>query len=501
MGSRQKIQFEDFCQQTSIHGWSFLQFRGFGCFQVLFWVAIIVCSFGGCMYMISLNVQEFKEATIEFETISLTENLDEIFFPSIYVINSNQERKSYLMAMIQENNLTEVLDEKKLIRFLLNSTNNRQKDPQVEELWKGILQSPVTSQLFDYFVEQNQDKHPKQYALKSLHHNHSFQYKTPDQLIAERKAIAEGSPKSFLGNILSHTNLDDFLIRYAFPGSGILHVGGARADNGLRRNRFTPYFKKPKDVNQFQSLKPYVKNGMKKGVTLLLDAEVYDNTFLHQKGPGFQLGINHPLDVSQALSSGCFLQPGKEVLVAITATVIKTSKEVRQRFDYTGTNCHFDDEVELDHFPKVWYRYSMNNCLLESYVQKVEELCNCSDVVAETKPLDVCTGDGVTCIGVNDIGQENGIRNKGQHMPCLANCNDIVYSTSVSTATYNNVRNFNYYYGYEFCLVLKKIMRSCNTFKKLSLNERYPGICTNLKPLQKMEFTCEKSFISIKVRY
>ena len=143
----------------------------------------------------------------------------------------------------------------------------------------------------------------------------------------------------------------------------------------------------------------------------------------------------------------------------------------------------------------------MNNCMLESYVQKVEELCNCSDVVAETKPLDVCTGDGVTCIGVNDIGQENGIRNKGQHMPCLANCNDIVYSTSVSTATYNNVRNFNYYYGYEFCLVLKKIMRSCNTFKKLSLNERYPGICTNLNPLQKMGFTCEKSFISIKVRY
>ena len=79
MGSKRKIQFEDFCQQTSIHGWSFLSFRGYGLFQALFWVTIIASSFGGCMYMISLNVQEFNEATIEFETISLTESLATAF--------------------------------------------------------------------------------------------------------------------------------------------------------------------------------------------------------------------------------------------------------------------------------------------------------------------------------------------------------------------------------------------------------------------------------------
>ena len=504
MGSKQKIRFEDFCQQTSIHGWSFLQFRGFGIFQVLFWITIIVISLGGCLYMIFSNVHEFNEATVEFETKSLTESLDEIFFPSIFIINSNQQRKSYLMAMIQENNLTEVLDLQDLIQFLIDSHHEGgQVDPQVEELWKGILKSPVTSQLFDYFVEQNQDKRPKQYFSWKLNHNHSIQYKTPDQLNEARKAIAEEafwSPKSYLSNILSHTNLDDFLINYKFAGSGIFHVGGGRADNGLKRNRLTPYFQKPEDTSQLHTLKPFVKNGIKNGIDLLLDAEVYDHIFLYHKSIGFQLGINHPFDVSLASSSGCFVQPGKQVLVAVKASVIETSKKIRQRFDYNGTKCHFDDEVELDHFPRETFRYSMNNCMLESFVQKVEELCNCSHLVAETKPLKGCTGDGMTCIDDNDIGQENGIKSQGQYIPCLANCNDIEYSTSVSTSTYNNVHNFNYYYGYEFCLVLKKIMRSCQTFKRLTLDEKYPGICTSLNPFQLLDFSCNRSFISFKVR-
>ena len=503
MGSNRKIQFEDFCQQTSIHGWSFLQFRGFGFFQVLFWVTIIATSFGGCMYMISSNIQEFNKATVEFETLSLTENLDDIFFPSIFVINSNQQRKSYLMAMIQENNLTEVLDVKKLIRFLIDSHENHQPDPQVEELWTGILKSPITSQLFDYFVKQNQDIHPTQYSSKNLYHDHNIQNKAPDQLIAARKAIAEEaftSPKSYLSNILSHTNLDDFLINFEFSGEGILHYGGGRADNGLKRNRFTPFFIMLEDVHRLTTLKPFVKNDISNGVTLLLDAEVYDYTALYQKSIGFQLGISHPFDVSLASSSGCFLQPGKQVLVAVKASVIETEKEIRQRFDYNSTKCHFDDEVELDHFPRASFRYSMNNCMLESYVQKVEELCNCSHLVSETKSLEICTGHGISCVSKNHIGRENDIKNKGEQIPCLANCNDIVYSTSVSTATYDNVRNFNYDIGQEFCLVLKKILRSCQTFKKLTLNERYPGICTTAQPYQSMDFSCNRSFISFKVR-
>ena len=145
----------------------------------------------------------------------------------------------------------------------------------------------------------------------------------------------------------------------------------------------------------------------------MLDAEVFDKTV--SIGPrGFQLGVPHPLDVSLASSSGVYIQPGKEVFVAVTASIIETGKEVRQRFGYNSTKCHFDDEVELDHFPTSWYRYSMNNCMLESYVQKVEELCNCSDIVAGTKRLEVCSGDGLRCAASK--GRHYGIRNKGQQM-------------------------------------------------------------------------------------
>ena len=59
---------------------------------------------------------------------------------------------------------------------------------------------------------------------------------------------------------------------------------------------------------------------------LNVDAEVYDTTYLYQKSVGFQLGINHPFDVSLASSSGIFLQP---VLFAVKASVIETKKEIR----------------------------------------------------------------------------------------------------------------------------------------------------------------------------
>ena len=129
------------------------------------------------------------------------------------------------MAMIQENNLTEVLDVKNLIRFFIDSHHDRQTDPKVEELWKGILHSPVTSQLFDYFVEQNQDKHPKQYASRHLYHDHSVQTMTPEQLISARKMLIEkpfSSSNSYLSNILSHTNLDDLPLNVSF--SYIYHM-------------------------------------------------------------------------------------------------------------------------------------------------------------------------------------------------------------------------------------------------------------------------------------
>ena len=63
------------------------------------------------MYMISSNIQEFNKAKVEFETLSLTEKLDEILFPSIVASSSGIFLQPVLFAV-----KASVIETKKEIR-------------------------------------------------------------------------------------------------------------------------------------------------------------------------------------------------------------------------------------------------------------------------------------------------------------------------------------------------------------------------------------------------
>ena len=46
--------------------------------------------------LITWNTQEFLEATVDFNTLSMTTPMAEVFFPAIFVINKNiHTRKSF----------------------------------------------------------------------------------------------------------------------------------------------------------------------------------------------------------------------------------------------------------------------------------------------------------------------------------------------------------------------------------------------------------------------
>ena len=142
----------------------------------------------------------------------------------------------------------------------------------------------------------------------------------------------------------------------------------------------------------------------------------------------------------------------------------------------------------------------MDNCLTESYIQKIEEACNCSHTTASEKPKRVCTGKDYECEIHNHIryGHKTTIKSRNEHLHCYSNCNDQEFSTAVSTATYNIMSNFRFHHGIEFCQVFKKILRSCRKYKKFALNEFYPGLCNNFKKYQEDHFKCV-SFHEFKV--
>ena len=60
----------------------------------------------------------------------------------------------------------------------------------------------------------------------------------------------------------------------------------------------------------------------------------------------------------------------------------------------------------------------------------------------------------------------------------MANCVDHKYDVRLTTASYPNFRAF--VNGPEFCIVYNKLVKSCQSEKRITLQENYPDLCEHL---------------------
>ena len=125
----------------------------------------------------------------------------------------------------------------------------------------------------------------------------------------------------------------------------------------------------------------------------------------------------------------------------------------------------------------------MSNCLFEATLQRIEKECNCvpryfSDVVPE---LEVCQGQRTSCMNkfFDLMGDDRTVFENGIEKVCLANCIDQKYDVRVTSAAYANKLAF--IHSPAFCLVYEKVLKSCQTEKRFTLEENYPDICSLLK--------------------
>ena len=58
---------------------------------------------------------------------------------------------------------------------------------------------------------------------------------------------------------------------------------------------------------------------------------------------------------------------------------------------------------------------------------------------------------------------------------CLANCIDQKYDATMTHASYPN--HNSYLKSSDFCIVYNKLLKSCQSEKKLILDESYPDLC------------------------
>lgn len=109
-------------------------------------------------------------------------------------------------------------------------------------------------------------------------------------------------------------------------------------------------------TNYTRTIKPGIQLGKENGLTLLLDAEVYDYAFSPQRGEGFKLAIHSHMDQPIMALSDIDLSPGFVTQLSVTPTLRDTTNAARWRFSPEERGCYFDGELEFKYLPSSLYR-------------------------------------------------------------------------------------------------------------------------------------------------
>lgn len=88
--------FENFCQNTSLHGWIYIGEKTASKLQKSFWIFTVFMSILLAIFLAYKQTKDFTNATIVTTLDSIDVPLTEIYFPSVVLCNNNQIRQSYL---------------------------------------------------------------------------------------------------------------------------------------------------------------------------------------------------------------------------------------------------------------------------------------------------------------------------------------------------------------------------------------------------------------------
>ena len=121
--------------------------------------------------------------------------------------------------------------------------------------------------------------------------------------------------------------------------------------------------------NYSETIGPGIQLGKENGLTLLLDAEVYDYAFSPQKGEGFKLAIHSHMDQPIMALSDIDLSPGFVTQLSVTPILRDTTDDAKWRFSPAERGCYFDQELEFKYLPSSLYRYLVNNNSLGSSLE------------------------------------------------------------------------------------------------------------------------------------
>jgi len=474
-----RMTLSEFCERTSLHGWRYI-FGDKSPWKYC-WIAIVIGSNIIAGFFIFYATSDFTKSTVVTTIHSTTVPLSEVFFPAVTVCNINQVRKSFFTELGINNNM-------EIIKLLYEQYYNG-SDRVLTEKEEAYVKSLFTSEAY----------------VKNEFHYHSvtkkdiFDHKTNWTLYLERF-------REFIEKGAQFTRLavqEPWGVMILQASFGNIKMDGASTD-------FNPYF--GTDYGICSIIKPQTafdptleglpywnkvfgkinwaiqkgaQVGKANGLSMLLDTESFDYTFHLKAGEGFKIAIHHHLDQPIMSIKELDISPGSVFQIAVTPTLLSTSESAIKRFHPKERGCYTEGELPLKYLPSKLYRYEMSNCLFEAAYEEILEQCNCTPsfhaLGYKEKPR-ICSGPGLTCMNriIMGIGNYNRVGpNKDE---CLAACEDQTNSVSVTSSSFPNSETF--VRREEFCLVVKKLERTCKSMKYEMIVKKFPKLCEAIKSVQ-----------------
>ena len=338
----------DFCSKTSIHGLSYIvgEFR---ILQRIFWAVV-------SFVMIGIGIVFFTDGCKEFFTSQMTSintttaPLKDLYFPSIYVCNINQVS----MAKLAQMGL-----------YAKSNDNQKQKDMTADLFWNYVKGNTT---IYKENITQNVDFSLFENLMAKIGWNQDTTFldvasqKPKDALL--RVTWKDYPPKYYFQSFLSLTD---------YGACGLI-IPNLDFENELTKDMTDRQYS-----GKLLSI-PHngVRNGVKNGLEIFADAEVFDYAYFFRDSSGFMIGMAKNNDKAIINQRGFYVRPGTTNSISMTANIMKATDTVISRLSPDLRTCYTESEFEFMYLTNEnGYRYSIDNCLYEAVLGKVLEECKC----------------------------------------------------------------------------------------------------------------------------
>ena len=359
-------RFKEFCDQTSLHGWSYLEkgetMKILTILKRILWSCVIIGSAIACGLFVVKRIIEYVESDVVIRTESRSESLSEIYFPSVVICNINPLRKSFMYEVLQNttisNNKTKITHLwNDIIKTYFSGIDQSEWSPpaqELEQMMKEFRTSPKYIELARLFLEQevNETTFTNKHNTTEIFYSHGL---IDDEYQIKETLLQDPTLFKLLPHLSRQYQLNDMILDIDWLGSdlGVYYEPSFGTDFGIC-DWITP------NVESFDlnDTTHGSETGTLNGLTLLLDAETFDYGFT-TKSSGFKISLSYHLDMPIISQTGVNVSPGTHVQIAVTPSLINITEDAKE-LSPQKRKCYMAHEVLLDNLPTdLGYRYQV----------------------------------------------------------------------------------------------------------------------------------------------